>query len=93
MSKFRIIGVSFDHMHMGDLLAQVHAHPAAEIADMMKSSASAVDRRFGAKPPSSPTPVLWPAFFNSPFRVWKISEPIRTASAMLSALTGMIMNS
>ena len=32
MSKFRIIGVSFDHMHMGDLLAQVHAHPEAEIA-------------------------------------------------------------
>ncbi len=28
----RIIGISFDHMHMGDLLRQVHDHPAAEIA-------------------------------------------------------------
>ena len=28
---FRIAGISFDHMHMGDLLAQVAAHPDAEI--------------------------------------------------------------
>lgn len=28
----RVIGVSFDHMHMGDLLRQVHDHPEAEIA-------------------------------------------------------------
>ena len=32
MAKFRIIGISFDHMHMGDLLRQVHDHPDAEIA-------------------------------------------------------------
>jgi glucose-fructose oxidoreductase len=28
----RIIGISFDHMHMGDLLRQVHDHPDATIA-------------------------------------------------------------
>ena len=32
MAKFRILGISFDHMHMGDLLRQVHDHPDAEIA-------------------------------------------------------------
>lgn len=29
---FRIAGISFDHMHMGDLLRMVHDHPEAEIA-------------------------------------------------------------
>ena len=29
---FRIVGISFDHMHMGDLLRMVHEHPDAEIA-------------------------------------------------------------
>ncbi len=32
MAKFRIVGISFDHMHMGDLLRMVHEHPDAEIA-------------------------------------------------------------
>ena len=31
MAKHRVIGVSFDHMHMGDLLRQVAEHPDAEI--------------------------------------------------------------
>lgn len=31
MGKFRIVGISFDHMHMGDLLRLVHDHPDAEI--------------------------------------------------------------
>jgi predicted dehydrogenase len=30
-NKWRIAGVNFDHMHMGDLLRMVHAHPDAEI--------------------------------------------------------------
>jgi predicted dehydrogenase len=30
----RIVGISFDHMHMGDLLRLVHAHPEAEIAGL-----------------------------------------------------------
>ena len=29
---FRIAGISFDHMHMGDLLRMVYEHPHAEIA-------------------------------------------------------------
>jgi predicted dehydrogenase len=32
MAKHRIVGISFDHMHMGDLLRLVHDHPNAEIA-------------------------------------------------------------
>jgi predicted dehydrogenase len=28
---FRVVGISFDHMHMGDLLRMVHEHPDAEI--------------------------------------------------------------
>ncbi|MEO6298932.1 MAG: Gfo/Idh/MocA family oxidoreductase, partial [Paracoccaceae bacterium] len=27
----RVVGISFDHMHMGDLLRLVHDHPGAEI--------------------------------------------------------------
>ncbi|XDB00133.1 Gfo/Idh/MocA family oxidoreductase [Sulfitobacter sp. LCG007] len=32
MARYRIAGISFDHMHMGDLLRLVDAHPDAEIA-------------------------------------------------------------
>ena len=32
MARFKIAGISFDHMHMGDLLRMVHDHPDAEIA-------------------------------------------------------------
>ncbi|WP_226782493.1 Gfo/Idh/MocA family protein [Oceaniglobus trochenteri] len=32
MAKWRIAGINFDHMHMGDLLRCVHDHPDAEIA-------------------------------------------------------------
>jgi predicted dehydrogenase len=31
-TKHRIVGINFDHMHMGDLLRQVSQHPNAEIA-------------------------------------------------------------
>ena len=31
MEKLRIVGISFDHMHMGDLLRLVHDNPNAEI--------------------------------------------------------------
>ncbi|NKB26511.1 MAG: gfo/Idh/MocA family oxidoreductase [Rhodobacteraceae bacterium] len=34
MAKFRVTGISFDHMHMGDLLRMVHEHPDAEIAGL-----------------------------------------------------------
>ena len=63
------------------------------MAFRMKSRASRVEDRFGAKPPSSPMPVDRPAADSSFFSVWKISYPMRTASRMFSAATGMIMNS
>lgn len=34
MAKFKIVGISFDHMHMGDLLRMVAEHPDAEIAGL-----------------------------------------------------------
>jgi glucose-fructose oxidoreductase len=32
LARHGVLGISFDHMHMGDLLRQVHEHPDAEIA-------------------------------------------------------------
>jgi predicted dehydrogenase len=32
MEKCKVVGISFDHMHMGDLLRLVNEHPGAEIA-------------------------------------------------------------
>jgi glucose-fructose oxidoreductase len=32
MPQYRVVGINFDHMHMGDLLRQVHGHPDVEIA-------------------------------------------------------------
>ena len=49
--------------------------------------------RLGAKPPSSPTLVLWPASLSCFFSAWNVSAPMRRASAKLFAFTGMIMNS
>ena len=49
--------------------------------------------RLGAKPPSSPTLVLWPASLSAFFRLWKISVPMRRLSEKVGAPTGMIMNS
>jgi len=34
MKTWRIVGISFEHMHMGDLLRQAHEHPSAEIAGL-----------------------------------------------------------
>ena len=44
MAKFRIVGISFDHMHMGDLLRQVADHPDAEIAGLFDPDRSRMDR-------------------------------------------------
>src|SRR4051794_8133552 len=57
MKTWRIVGINFDHMHMGDLLRQVHEHPEAEIAGIcdedparMEAAATALgiapERRF-----------------------------------------------
>jgi glucose-fructose oxidoreductase len=32
MKKLKVVGLNFDHMHMGDLLRQCHEHPGIEIA-------------------------------------------------------------
>jgi glucose-fructose oxidoreductase len=32
MKQWRMAGINFDHMHMGDLLRMAHEHPAVEIA-------------------------------------------------------------
>ena len=51
--RFRVVGINFDHMHMGDLLRQVHDHPGAEIAGICHADrarmTSAIDN-FGLTP-------------------------------------------
>ena len=49
--------------------------------------------RLGAKPPSSPTLVLWPAFLSTALSWWKTSATMRMPSANVLAPTGMTMNS
>ena len=49
--------------------------------------------RLGAKPPSSPTLVLCPAFFSTALRVWKTSATMRMPSPNDLAPTGITMNS
>jgi len=57
MRKQRIVGISFEHAHMGDLLREAHEHPNAEIvgicdpdgarmADAIKAFAISSDRVF-----------------------------------------------
>jgi predicted dehydrogenase len=43
MAKFHIVGISFDHMHMGDLLRLVHEHPDAEIAGIFDPDRAAME--------------------------------------------------
>jgi predicted dehydrogenase len=40
LSKLRVVGINFDHMHMGDLLREVHEHPGAEIAGICDADRS-----------------------------------------------------
>jgi len=40
MAKLKIVGISFDHMHMGDLLRMVHGNPDAELAGIFDPDAS-----------------------------------------------------
>ena len=50
MAMIRIVGISFDHMHMGDLLRLVHEHPGAEIAGLFDPDRTTMDSaaaRFG----------------------------------------------
>ncbi|SDB17273.1 Gfo/Idh/MocA family protein [Bauldia litoralis] len=40
MARHKIVGISFDHMHMGDLLRAVSEHPDAEIAGIFDPDAA-----------------------------------------------------
>jgi predicted dehydrogenase len=48
MAKTRIVGISFDHMHMGDLLRMVHDHPDAEIAGIFDPTRATMQRAIDA---------------------------------------------
>lgn len=53
MARTRIVGISFDHMHMGDLLRQVHEHPGAELVGIFDPDPQAMARAvatFGIPP-------------------------------------------
>lgn len=39
-TPLRVVGINFDHMHMGDLLRQTHDHPEAEIVGICDSDAA-----------------------------------------------------
>ncbi|OPY92258.1 MAG: hypothetical protein A4E73_01317 [Syntrophaceae bacterium PtaU1.Bin231] len=66
---------------------------AFSMASMMQARASSLEPRFGANPPSSPTPVLRPSAFSTARRLWNTSLAIRRASLKLGAPAGTIMNS
>jgi glucose-fructose oxidoreductase len=48
MAKWRVAGVNFDHMHMGDLLREVASHPEAEIAGIADRSRERMAGAIGA---------------------------------------------
>ncbi len=53
MRKWRVVGVNFDHLHMGDLLREVHEHPNAEIAGVCDGRAERMNgavSAFGISP-------------------------------------------
>ncbi|EDY17119.1 oxidoreductase domain protein [Chthoniobacter flavus Ellin428] len=49
MSKtWKIAGINFDHMHMGDLLRRVHEHPQAEIVGICDEQLGRMQNAIGA---------------------------------------------
>ena len=56
-------------------------------------SASSLEPKSGAKPPSSPTAVPRPRSPSVFFSAWKTSAPVRSASAKVGAPQGTTMNS
>jgi predicted dehydrogenase len=47
---YKVVGINFDHMHMGDLLRQVHEHPGAQlvgIADQSRERMASAVASFG----------------------------------------------
>src|SRR5260370_1523151 len=61
--------------------------PACCMASRMSSMASTLALSDGAKPPSSPTAVLYPRFFNTDLSVWNTSAPHCNASENVYAPT------
>jgi predicted dehydrogenase len=54
MKKLKVVGLNFDHMHMGDLLRQCHEHPGIEIAgicdaDPARMQAAIANFKMGAE--------------------------------------------
>lgn len=47
MAKYGVLGISFDHMHMGDLLREVFEHPDTEIAGIFDPDRSRMDAAVG----------------------------------------------
>ncbi len=47
MAKYGVLGISFDHMHMGDLLRQAAQHPDAEIAGIFDPDRSRMEAAIG----------------------------------------------
>ena len=53
MKKLKVVGLNFDHMHMGDLLRKCHEHPGVEIAGICDAGPArmhAVIRNFQLPP-------------------------------------------
>jgi hypothetical protein len=63
------------------------------MASMRRSRAAVLEPSAGAKPPSSPTPVLSFLPLSSSFSAWKTSTPMRSALLNESAPAGTSMNS
>ncbi len=47
MKRWKLVGINFDHMHMGDLLRQVHEHPEAEIAGVCDEDPARMEQIIG----------------------------------------------
>ena len=69
MKKLRVVGLNFDHMHMGDLLRQCHEHPEVEIAGICDTDPARMRAAIGhfAIPPER--------VFTDPHRCLAATEP------------------
>ena len=67
--------------------------PAASMPRISICSASSLEPRSGAKPPSSPTAVPRPRSCSVPLSAWNTSAPIRRPSENVGAPAGTTMNS
>jgi predicted dehydrogenase len=47
MRKLKVVGLNFDHMHMGDLLRKCHEHPGVEIAGICDADPARMQAAIG----------------------------------------------